>query len=325
MAVSSYQAEILSLSKESAKLSWQGAKTCCESVSPEAQRIGEVLLLALILEASCTPAPGLVDMTSSGAHDDMDYLTLVRSAIAIGPSFAAMAEVGMGHTGPVHGLLDKVRSIGVQAEARMYEATGGVNTHKGAIFSLGLIAASTGYIIAGGGVPDRFQTTRTVQAITCGIVERDLLGLRRVKADPRHLSNGERIYMMHGLTGARGEAEAGFPTVFHHGLPALEKTLKCGLSLNDAMVHSLISIMANLDDTCVVHRSSVETLEDVVKPRARLALSQGGMLTEDGRCSILLMDKEFTSLGISPGGSGDLLAVTLALYFLPYVAPSFLT
>jgi len=255
----------------------------------------------------------------------MDYLTLVRSAIAIGPSFAAMAEVGMGHTGPVQELLDKVRSIGVEAEARMYQATGGVNTHKGAIFSLGLVAASAGHIIAGGGVPDRFQITRTVQAITCGIVERDLLGLRRVKAVPRHLSNGERIYMMHGLTGARGEAEAGFPTVFHHGLPALEKALKCGLSLNDAMVHSLISIMANLDDTCVVHRSSVETLEDVVKPRARLALSQGGMLTEDGRCSILLMDKEFTSLGISPGGSGDLLAVTLALYFLPYVAPSFLT
>jgi triphosphoribosyl-dephospho-CoA synthetase len=172
---------------------------------------------------------------------------------------------------------------------------------------------------------DRFKVTEGVKAITRGIVERDLLGLSRSKAGPGHLSHGERIYMTHGLTGARGEAELGFPTVVGHGLPALEKALKCGLSLNDAMVHSLISIMAYLDDTCVVHRSSLETLEQEVKPRARMALAKGGMFTGDGRKSILLMDKEFVSLGISPGGSGDLLGVTLALHFLPYLELPFLT
>lgn len=287
--------------------------------------IGDVLLLALILEASCAPAPGLVDMDSPGAHEDMDCEKLVRSAAAIGPSLASVAETGMRHAGPLCNLLEKVRSIGLEAEARMYQATGGINTHKGAIFSLGLVAASAGYVLARQQRLDRFRVTEGVKAITCGIVERDLLGLSRLKADSSHLSHGERIYMTHGLTGARGEAELGFPTVLGHGLPALEKALKCGLSLNDAMVHSLVWIMAYLDDTCVVHRSSFETLEQVVKPRARKALSKGGMLTGDGRKSILLMDKEFVSLGISPGGSGDLLAVTLALHFLPYLALPFLT
>ena len=287
--------------------------------------IGDVLLLALILEASCAPAPGLVDMDSPGAHEDMDCEKLVRSAAAIGPSLASVAETGMRHAGPLCNLLEKVRSIGLDAEARMYQATGGINTHKGAIFSLGLIAASAGYVLTRRQRLDRFKVTEGVKAITRGIVERDLLGLSRSKAGPGHLSHGERIYMTHGLTGARGEAELGFPTVVGHGLPALEKALECGLSLNDAMVHSLISIMAYLDDTCVVHRSSLETLEQVVKPRARMALAKGGMFTGDGRKSILLMDKEFVSLGISPGGSGDLLGVTLALHFLPYLELPFLT
>jgi triphosphoribosyl-dephospho-CoA synthetase len=287
--------------------------------------IGDVLLLALILEACCAPAPGLVDMDSPGAHEDMDHEKLVRSASAIGPSLKAMAETGMRHVGAPCRLLEKVRSIGLEAETRMYQATGGINTHKGAIFSLGLTAASAGYVLARRGRLDWFEITEGVKAITCGIVERDLLNLSESKVGSTHLSHGERIYVTHGLTGARGEAELGFPIVLGHGLPALEKALKCGLSLNDAMVHSLISIMAYLDDTCVVHRSSLETLEQVVKPRARKALSKGGMLTGDGRRSILLMDKEFVFLGISPGGSGDLLAVTLALHFLPHLALPFLT
>jgi holo-ACP synthase/triphosphoribosyl-dephospho-CoA synthase len=264
-------------------------------------------------------------MDSPGAHDDMDYAKLVRSARAIEPSFMAMAEAGMRHVGPPCELLEKVRSIGLEAEARMYQATGGINTHKGAIFSLGLMAASAGYVLARCQGLDRFEVTEGVKAITRGIVKRDLLGLSGAKAGSNRLSHGECIYMTHGLTGARGEAELGFPTVLDHGLPALEKALKCGLSLNDAMVHSLVSIMAYLDDTCVVHRSSLETLEQVVKPWARMALAKGGMLTGDGRKSILLMDKEFVSLGISPGGSGDLLAVTLALYFLPYLVLPFPT
>jgi triphosphoribosyl-dephospho-CoA synthetase len=287
--------------------------------------IGDVLLLALILEASCAPAPGLVDKDSPGAHEDMDYEKLVRSAGAIGPGLTAMAEAGMRHAGPPWGLLEKVRSIGLEAETWMYQATGGINTHKGAIFGLGLIAASAGYVLAGGRRLDRFEITEGVKAIACGIVERDLLVLNRSKVGLGHLSHGERIYVTHGLTGARGEAERGFPTVLGFGLPALEKALKCGLSLNDAMVHSLVSIMAHLDDTCVVHRSSLETLEQVVKPRARMALGKGGMLTGDGRKSILRMDKEFVSLRISPGGSGDLLAVTLALHFLPHLALPFPT
>ncbi|HXL03457.1 MAG: triphosphoribosyl-dephospho-CoA synthase CitG [Firmicutes bacterium] len=281
--------------------------------------IGDVLRLSLILEASCAPAPGLVDIDSPGAHPDMDYETLTRSAVAIGPSLRTMADAGVHHTGRPCELLEKIRAIGLEAEARMYQATSGVNTHKGAVFSLGLVAASAGHLFARGGRLDPLGIAEGVKAMASGIVARDLIGLNQSGVDLDLLSHGERIYMKYGLTGARGEAEQGFPTVINHGLPALEKALKKGSSLNDAMVHSLISIMANLDDTCVVHRSSVEILEQVVKPRARTALAKGGMMTEDGRRSILLMDEEFASLGISPGGSGDLLAVTLALHFLSFL------
>lgn len=298
------------------KSNWQGVKTCCDAVSPKTQMIGDMLLLSLILEASCAPAPGLVDIASPGAHGDMDYETLMRSAVAIGPSLRAMCDAGMHHVGRPCDLLEKVREIGLEAEARMYQATCGVNTHKGAIFSLGLVAASAGYFSARDKRLDPLGITEGVKAITCGIVARDLMHLNKSSTDPDLLSHGERIYVRHGLTGARGEAELGFPTVMNHGLPALEKAVKNGLSLNDAMVHSLIAIMAHLDDTCVVHRSSLEILEQVVKPGAKRALAKGGMMTEHGRRDILLLDKRFTSLGISPGGSGDLLAVTLGLHLL---------
>jgi len=278
--------------------------------------IGDVLLLALILEASSAPAPGLVDMYSPGAHRDMDYSKLALSSAAIAPSFAVMAEAGMQHFGSPQGLLEKIRAIGLEAEARMYQATSGVNTHKGAIFSLGLVAASAGHVLAQDRSLDALRIAEAVKAITSGIVARELLRLNESRVDPDTLSHGERIYMKYGLSGARGEAEQGFPTVIFHGLPALREALKEGLSLNDAMVHSSVSTMAYLDDTCVVHRSSVEVLEQLVKPQARTALAKGGMMTEDGRRSVVLMDEEFTSLGISPGGSGDLLAVALALHFL---------
>ncbi len=281
------------------------------------QRISDVLLLSLILEASCAPAPGLVDAYGSGAHRDMDYAKFTRSSVAIAPSFAAMAEAGALHLGMPHGMLAKVRKIGRRAEDAMFRVTSGVNTHKGAIFSLGLMAAAAGYILARRGGLDPPSISDTVKAIACGIVARDLLCLDKSVASLASLSHGERIYLRHGLTGARGEAEQGFPTELGYGLPAFREAITCGVSLNDAMVHSLITIMAHLDDTCVVHRTSMHTLEHVVKTSARIALERGGMMTPKGRREVLDMDERLTSLGISPGGAGDLLAVTLAFYFLP--------
>lgn len=283
--------------------------------SRDALLIGEIALRSVLLEAACTPSPGLVDRLSPGAHNDMDFLVMMQGAAAIGGGFVAMAELGSRHEGDPSDLFNSMRRVGREAEKAMYRATGGVNTHKGAIFSLGLVSAAAGWLV-------RLRRSLTAENVTAaaaemvsGITERELARLTSA-GETCGLSHGQRIYLSYGIRGARGEAEDGFPTVLRFGLPSFRDALRHGLSLNDAMVECLLAIMAELDDTCVVHRSSVDTLRSVVQVGAREALSLGGMKTAEGRKGIEKLSRTLVSMGLSPGGAGDLLAVTLCLHFL---------
>ena len=280
-----------------------------QKLSPEL--IGRLALEAMLLEVSATPKPGLVDRSNSGAHKDMDFFTFMKSAASLAKSFTEFSQEGF--TGganriPPAEVFPAVREIGVEAEKRMFEATGGVNTHKGEIFSLGLLSACAGYI-AGAGREVTAEGVMTLAGEMCaGIWERDFADVSR--KTPAMLTKGERVYLTHGITGIRGEAEAGYPSVRIAGLPALREYISRGMSLNDAMSFTLIHIMAHAHDTNIISRHDVATAHEV------MTLARGMIESGFGLDEIRRLDGEFIGRWISPGGSGDLLAVTYFMYSL---------
>lgn len=280
-----------------------------QKLSPEL--IGRLALEAMLLEVSATPKPGLVDRNNSGAHKDMNFFTFMKSAASLAKSFTEFSQEGF--TGgankiPPAEVFQAVREIGVVAEKRMFTATGGINTHKGEIFSLGLLSACAGYI-AGSEREVTADETMTLAGEMCaGICERDFAGVR--DKNPAMLTKGERVYLTHGITGIRGEAEAGYPSVRAAGLPALREYISRGMNLNDAMSMTLIHIMAHAHDTNIISRHDVKTADEV------MTLARGMIESGFGIEDIRRLDGEFIAGWISPGGAGDLLAVTYFLHSL---------
>ncbi len=283
------------------------------SLKGMAERIGRLALTATLLEAAAAPKPGLVDPLSPGAHRDMDYFTFLSSAAALGPWFAEFARLGTGHRGELSGLLPILREAGKAAERDMFAATGGINTHKGLIFSMGLLCAGAGRLAAAGAslAPQTCAEPRLVASraadIVQGITLRDFNGIDKGKA-----TAGERLYASEGVRGIRGEAEDGFPAVIEHALPRLRAGLSAGLSMNDAMIDALLVLFSVVEDTNVLGRAGREGL-DFLRAEAHRALAAGGMASAGGREAILAMDKTLSARNISPGGCADLLALTVFL------------
>ena len=274
------------------------------------QHIGTLALEAMLIEVSVTPKPGLVDRNNSGAHRDMGFFTFVKSATALRNSFEEFAIAGENfNESEIKNLFPIIRKIGIESEKKMFEATGGINTHKGEIFSLGLLSAAAGYLSKNKISLTSENITNLASKICAGICERDFAGV--YKKDKNFLTKGERVYIEHGITGIRGEAEAGYPVVMNAGLPAVKKYLSQNLSLNDSLAFTLIHIMAEAKDTNIISRKDFETAEKVRKRAADLILNDKLNLEE-----IYKFDRDLIDASISPGGAGDLLAVSYFLFML---------
>ena len=271
--------------------------------------IGRLALEAMLLEVSATPEPGLVDRNNPGAHDDMDFFTFMRSAASLAGSFYDFAEAGFNggaNDVPPSEIFSHIRKIGITAEKRMFSATNGINTHKGEIFSLGLLSSCAGYL-AGSGHEVTAEGAMTLAGEMCaGICERDFAGVREKPA--AMLTKGERVFIEYGITGIRGEAEAGYPAVRDVALPALRGYLDGGMCMNDALAMTLIHIMAQAHDTNIISRHDMNTAREVMNEACEMVRS--GFTLED----IRRLDREFIAGWISPGGAGDLLAVTCFMY-----------
>lgn len=262
---------------------------------------------ALLYEVCTTPKPGLVDRDNSGSHRDMDIFTFQASAAALWPYFARCFRIGREtRREPPTMTLARLRAPGRLAEGDMLRATGGVNTHKGAIFSMGLLCGALGRLERA-----RWKRPREVlaecAAMARGLVERDFGGLTPETAR----TAGERLYARYGISGVRGEAQAGFPAVLT-GLGKLEAGLARGLSLNDAGCAALLAMLAANPDTNVIARSSLETQKKIARETAAL-------LEKDpfpGEAVLKDLDRAFTAENISPGGTADLLALVYLLWFL---------
>ncbi len=284
--------------------------------------IGRAALAAAVWEVSASPKPGLVTPHSAGSHHDMDYATFLASSAALGPWFAEFARLGRTSPGEPSALLPSLREAGKAAERDMFAATRGVNTHKGLIFSLGLLCASAGRLHAAGRGLEPAAIAAEAAAIARGITSRDLggaapapLGSAARLDPPRAETAGERLFRQFGVRGIRGEAEDGFPSVLNIALPALLAGISRGRSFNDAMVDALIALYAAVEDTNVLGRSGLEGL-GMLHKLARRAVADGGIGSPAGRAAIVEMDSALVARNISPGGCADLLALAVFLHLL---------
>lgn len=269
----------------------------------DARQIGALASRSVLFEVAATPKPGLVDRRNNGSHTDMDIFTFLSSAAALGPYFTDCALLGR-QTAALScpEVFSRLRLLGRQAEQTMFRATGGVNTHKGAIFCLGLLCAAAGRLP---------QAQRTPEAI-CREAAKLCDGITgELTAPTANPTAGQRLYAAYGVTGVRGEAEKGFPTVLNAGLPALEAALAQGYSLNDAACWALLAIIAQGGDTNLMARGGFDTAREIAAQTARL-LQQTPVPTAQ---VLETMDDAFISQNLSPGGSADLLACTLFLHF----------
>ncbi|QDR80011.1 citrate lyase holo-[acyl-carrier protein] synthase [Sporomusa termitida] len=276
--------------------------------------IGSWAIEAMLLEAACTPAPGLVDRDNAGAHQDMDFFSFLMSSSALAGSMFRCAAAGWGHQGTPAELLPVLRCIGQEGEQQMLQATGGVNTQKGLLFLLGILTAAATYTLQQTNIATADQILATAAAMASGLVARELAVLKAGQATGR-LTAGEKLYVKYGVTGIRGEIEAGLPSIKAQGLPVLKAALGQGLSLNDALVHTLLSLMTVVQDTTILNRHGLEILDEV-QNNARRVMDYGGMLTAAGRALIGALDTAFIKRNISPGGVADLLAATYFLYLV---------
>lgn len=252
---------------------------------------------ALIGELETWPKPGLVSLVDSGSHDDMDADTLRRSAAAIRPYFAELVEAGAEAAG-----MQQLRAIGLRAEAAMMRATSGINAHRGAIFSLGLICAAAGAI---GDAPGSAEARADVV--------RSLWGDAIADAPASPVSHGGRAARRYGVGGASAEAAAGFPTIRSVGLPALRHGRTVAPDETEAArVQCFFALLAVVDDTNLLHRGGADGLADA-RAAAADFLAAGGVAAPGWRNRAVAIHQAFVAARLSPGGCADLLAATLLL------------
>jgi triphosphoribosyl-dephospho-CoA synthase len=268
-------------------------------VPARAERLAQMAVDALVDEAMLTPKPGLVDMRGSGAHTDLSWLLMCRSAYALQPAFHAMAEAGTSIEDMVE-LRRRIGAIGRDAEAAMMAATGGVNTHRGAIWALGLLVTAASACGEG--------ADAQIIASSAGA----LAGIEDPDAPAQTGHKGERACREHGVGGARGQARAGFPSVIEAALPMLQLSRARGDAEAHARVNALLAVMAGLDDTCLLARGGRKAL-DATQRGARRVLTLGGIGTPNGRKALAALETRMRLLNVSPGGAADLLAGALLL------------
>jgi len=264
-----------------------------------AVRLAYLACQSLIAEAELTPKPGLVDRRGAGAHSDLSLSIMKLSALAIEPYFCEMAFVSEG-SHPSQALRERLALIGRDAEHAMFKATKGSNSHKGAIWILGLLVSASA-----------FEVNDEVEASQIAVNAKAIASFAD-RATPRLVSHGDVVAKKYGVGGARGEALGGFPHVVEAGLPTLRSKRAKGATERVARLDTLLSIMSRLDDTCLLYRGGEKALV-AAKEGAAAVEEVGGSGTAIGRQKLSHLDRQLLELGVSPGGSGDLLAATLFL------------
>lgn len=273
------------------------------------QALGALAAKALLYEVCTTPKPGLVDRKNNGSHRDMDVFTFLDSTAALLPYFEEAVRLGMETRDlPPQETFRRLRQAGAAGERAMFRATGGVNTHKGAVFTLGTVFAAAGRLWTVEG----FSKDLDAALALCGemsaqAVQKDFEAIRREGAH----TTGQRLYLEHGLEGIRGELSRGLPAVAQIGLPTLRRRLEAGDSLEQAGVQVLLALMAQVVDTNLIARGGLEGQQWAMEQTKNLPQGRAATRQETEE-----LDRALIERNLSPGGCADLLAITYFLEFL---------
>ena len=264
-------------------------------------KIASLAVASLVDEVHTTPKPGLVDKRNTGSHTDMDLDTFLVSAKSLWPYFKECVAIGQSTASPEE-TFHLLRQAGLQAEKAMYEATGGVNTHKGAIFTLGILCGSVGRL---------WSADAPIPSLTLLLEECAAIGHAAMQDFDKMDGStaGQKLYLQKGLRGIRGEVAEGLPAVANIALPALEEGLSQGLSFNDAAACALIQLITQVEDTNLYHRGGEEGAT-FAKESAQ-ALGKYPTMAQ-----IETLDDIFITKNLSPGGCADLLAATCFLHYI---------
>jgi len=266
--------------------------------------LARLALRSLHQELVLYPKPGLVSRVDNGSHADMDAATFLRSLFSLRHYFFAIAQAGM-QGAP----FAQLQQLAITAEARMLRATGGINTHRGAIFALGMLCAASAYCRSHQ-IPLNEAAIRAALLIQWGDA---LAGHTRAASPPHTMSHGQRVTAVHVVGGAREEGALGFPSVFEVALPQLHATLAQGRSWHEAKIDALFALMGHISDTNVYHRGGVGGAE-LVRRHGAAFLADGGTAHPDWHAQALACHRLFTEKRLSPGGAADLLAAACLVH-----------
>ncbi|WP_404942076.1 triphosphoribosyl-dephospho-CoA synthase [Pseudomonas danubii] len=264
-----------------------------------AERLADLAVDALIDEADLSPKPALVDRRGNGAHTDLHLGLMHASALSLWPAFKEMAEAALAFGAVGLPLREALGRIGREGEQAMLATTAGVNTHRGAIWALGLLVAAAAL------------EPRSTGAGSVAL-RAARLALLEDRYAPRPLSHGAQVALRYGVRGAREEAQQGFPAVLQWGLPQLKRSRAQGHGEQNARLDALLAIMSRLADTCVLYRAGEQGLQ-AMQQGAQAVLDAGGSASLAGRRRLHELDLQLLTLNASPGGAADLLAASLLL------------
>jgi triphosphoribosyl-dephospho-CoA synthase len=275
------------------------------SATAFAERVGRLAVRSLYHEAALHPKPGLVSPIDNGSHADMSMATFYRSLFALRRYFPAIARAGAADPE-----LAQLQALGLVAEREMLRATAGINTHRGAIFHLGLLCAAAGALHQDGVVP--------IAASLCGTVaQRWGAAIRRsaqsAKRDASQTSHGLQVLRRYSAGGARAEAASGFPNVIRGSLPAYRTALRATGDARRAGVQALFVLIERTEDSNLLWRGGFEGVRFARRCAAEF-LRNGGATAVDWLQRAASIHRQFVAHNLSPGGCADLLAITLFLY-----------
>jgi holo-ACP synthase/triphosphoribosyl-dephospho-CoA synthase len=267
-----------------------------------AKRLASMAVKAMLYEISLTPKPGLVDKFSNGSHKDMNYDLFLDSISALAPYLESLVEVGWDFDdGDLSKALPAIRTIGLKMETAMFEATRNVNTQKGIVFLMGVALFASAKLFKDFGNFDISRFRSLVKAICKDMVAKEL------NVEPeRNQTHGEEAFRHYAAGGARAEAESGFQSVFEFGLPVL---LESKILSQELMSQSLLAIASENRDTNILYRSGIDVLK-TFQGLCQIALKD---FNKDNYNKVIMFcNKE----NISPGGSADLLVVSIFVRLL---------
>jgi len=251
---------------------------------------------ALREELATYPKPGLVSPVDCGSHPDMDAACFEDSIACLEPFFARLAAAGSAGAG-----LAELQMIGLEAEAAMLAVTGGRNTHRGAIFSLGLLAAAAGW-------QAQYSDRISLGEIVCERWGRDL----PLPSALPETSDGIAMARRYGCTGARGEAKAGFPSVYRHGLPVLRDALRVA-PRREAVVQTFFTLLVHCEDSTLLKRGGAEGRAFATEAAGKF-LQSGGVFQSGWEEQAVGIHNGFVARNLTAGGVADLLAATLFIH-----------